>query len=206
MIRESDMVDEYSHDRLGWARFSNCKKYRFRLGRKLTPRTIDLSWEEIRAGYPLVRVVFLMLNPSVADAFKPDRTVERCMDFARRWGADVLEVVNLFAFISTDPKAMERFVVSGMSPIEGIGGWTDNNLQILDACRGAHKVIAAWGNGGGLYDRDKAIMGKLADHHIVLEALALTKERHPRHPHARGVHRIPEDTLPRPLAELLEAA
>ena len=63
------------------ARFSECCQYRYTLRRVLR----DGNW----------RVVWLMLNPSTADAFKLDPTVTRCVEWTRRWGADVCEVVAL---------------------------------------------------------------------------------------------------------------
>lgn len=204
MISESDLIDEYSFDQLGWARFDKDKRYRFRLGRKLTPKALSISWDEIIAWQAVRLVVFVMLNPSTADAFKPDRTVDRCCEFARRWGADVVEVVNLFALISTDPKGLKRAHVDGWSPVESAGGMVKNNLEILAACRGAGRVIAAWGNGGELYNRAERVQELLADHRVELEALRLSKHGFPNHPLARGKNYIPYETEPRPLRELVQ--
>ena len=66
--------------------------------------SVDLAltrrWAE---GPPLV---VCMLNPSTADAEEDDPTIRRCVGFAKRDGFAALEVVNLFAFRATDPKAM----------------------------------------------------------------------------------------------------
>jgi hypothetical protein len=199
VISESDLIDELSRDGLGWARFDKDRRYRFRLGRKLTPQTLNITWGEIIAfgGFGLSRVVFLMLNPSTANAFKPDPTVDRCCEFARRWGADVLEVVNLFAFISTDPRELTKATVPGWAPIEACGGGVKNNMEILAACRGATRVVAAWGTGGSLYERDQRVIHLLDDHDIELSVLRLTKEGHPNHPLSRGKNFIPYETVPR---------
>ena len=52
------------------------------------------------------RVLFIMLNPSTADANVDDATSRRCMSFAARWGKGGIVVGNLFALLSTDPKGL----------------------------------------------------------------------------------------------------
>lgn len=47
---------------------------------------------------------WIMLNPSTADAFKDDRTICRCMEFAKREGLGGIEVVNLYALRTTKPE------------------------------------------------------------------------------------------------------
>src|ERR1051326_5628436 len=74
------------------ALFSPCGLFRYRLWRHWTP------------GMP--PLVFVMLNPSTADAEKNDPTVERCERRAKAGGFGGGEVVNLFALRSTDPKAL----------------------------------------------------------------------------------------------------
>jgi len=98
--------------------------YRYRLGRR---------WEE--EGAP---ILFVMLNPSTADARIDDRTIRRCMSFAKREGAAAIDVVNLFALRSTDPRAL----VKNADPIG-----PENDAEIREALFGAKLVIAAWGSG-----------------------------------------------------------
>jgi hypothetical protein len=47
-----------------------------------------------------------MLNPSVAGETDDDATVTRCIARAAKGGYGALEVVNLFALVSTDPQAL----------------------------------------------------------------------------------------------------
>ena len=71
------VIDSFTADGTGWARFSNDRIMRHRLARNLTPDPASL----IVAGgsvYGIARVVFLMLNPSTADAFQLDPTVNEC--------------------------------------------------------------------------------------------------------------------------------
>jgi hypothetical protein len=57
---------------------------------------------------PGKRLVFVMLNPSTADAMKDDQTIKRCMYFARREKCDGITVVNLFAWRTTFPSELRK--------------------------------------------------------------------------------------------------
>src|SRR5689334_20041621 len=67
---------------------SPCGLYRYRLTRR---------WGDGPA------LLFVMLNPSTADATEDDPTIRRCTGFAKREGMPAIEVVNLFAWRATDP-------------------------------------------------------------------------------------------------------
>ena len=49
-----------------------------------------------------------MLNPSTADADHDDRTIGRCISFAKREGCGGLIVGNLFQLRATDPDELRR--------------------------------------------------------------------------------------------------
>lgn len=178
-------VDEYNLTRSGWARFSEDKLHRYRLSRAINAAAVPIQISDEAWLRTWRRVVFLMINPSTADAWKPDRTIDRCVEFTRRWGADVLEVVNLFSFRSPYPKDLKTAIYCGDGP--------ENDAQILEACRGAHRVVAAWGAGGELYGRAVRVHELLTANGIALHALGFTQDGHPKHPLARGVHFIPYD-------------
>lgn len=169
------MIDERSTDGIGWARFSDDRKFRYRLSRVLHP----LTPREER----LVRVTFVMLNPSTADAFKLDPTVRKCCEFARLWGADVLEVVNLFALRSPYPEDLDTAVEVGDDPA--------NDEAIMEACTGAARVVAAWGNHGYRWGRGHIVADRLKLAGIPLSHLGMTGGGYPLHPLARGKAFIP---------------
>jgi hypothetical protein len=117
--------------------------------------------------------VFLMLNPSTADAFVLDPTVTRCVRFAKRWGAGSLTVLNIFALRSTDPRGL----YSHPDPVGPA-----NDAVIREHTTGAGLVIAAWGVHGAHLDRAAAVARALAAAGVNLQCLGVTKDGHPRHP------------------------
>ena len=143
--------------------------YRYRLSRQ---------WA---AGGPTV--VFVMLNPSAADAVRDDPTICRCIGLARSWGFGRLEVVNLFAYRSSSPDAL-RAVSDPIGP--------ENDDHLRAATAGEALVVAAWGNVGALRGRDRAVREMLGLQ--ALHCLGVTLRGQPRHPlYVRG------DTQPIPL-------
>lgn len=164
------------------ARFSADRRYRYTLRRYLSIPPKDGC-----------RVVFVMLNPSTADAFKLDPTVSRCAEFARRWEMNAIDVVNLFALRSPHPDDLLK-----VSHDER-GADRANDEAILETCRGAELVIAAWGNHG--YDRrtgSRALVVRpmLEKAGVELHHLGLSSLGSPLHPLARGKSFIPYDRKP----------
>ncbi len=115
-------------------------------------------------------VVFVMLNPSTADARKDDATIRRCMGFARQWGHDALVVVNLFAFRATDPANLAA-VNDPIGP--------ENDAYIRKACQQASRIVCAWGAHPIVDARQKAVLSLIA---AEVECLGLTAAGRPRHP------------------------
>ncbi|MCX4885927.1 DUF1643 domain-containing protein [Streptomyces sp. NBC_00847] len=118
-------------------------------------------------------VVFLMLNPSTADAFEDDSTIRRCTGFAKREGAGGLIVVNLFGLRSTDPRAL-RHHPDPVGPL--------NDVFIRQATSGAHTVVAAWGAGGVEHGRGPRVAETLTARRVPLQCLGRTSTGQPRHP------------------------
>jgi len=63
-------------------------------------------WREWNIDAP--KLVFIMLNPSKADAYIDDPTLRRCIGFAKSWGFGSLTVINLFAYRSTKPSELRQ--------------------------------------------------------------------------------------------------
>lgn len=147
------------------ASMSACGVYRYQLRRE---------WGASLRGLDQPRVcLFVMLNPSTADAIVLDPTVRRCIAFADALGCTTLLVGNLFALRSTDSKALYAHA----EPV----GHPENDIALHDMAREADLIIAAWGAHGALHGRGERVLDDLASLRTV-HALATTKDGHPGHP------------------------
>lgn len=133
--------------------FSRCRSYRYVLAR---------SWEPDEPATALV-AVWLMLNPSTADAAVDDPTIRRCAVFSRREGAAGMLVLNLFAVRATDPTSMLRHP-------EPAGEHNDAVLGAAVELLPDALWIAAWGAHGGHLGRAttvrRALAGTVQLHHL----------------------------------------
>jgi hypothetical protein len=118
------------------------------------------------------RVLFVMLNPSTADETKDDPTIRRCIGFARLWGFAGLEVANIFALRSRDP----RLLYTHPEPVG-----PRNNVVIHRRAKAANRIILAWGNHGRLKQRGDLVMREMFKHRDV-QAFRMTKHGQPEHP------------------------
>lgn len=118
-------------------------------------------------------VVFLMLNPSTADALEDDPTIRRCTGFAKRESTGGLIVVNLFGLRSTDPRAL----LHHHDPVGQL-----NDAFVRQATDQASTVIAAWGAAGVTGDRGREVTRALTARGVVLQCLGRTSTGQPRHP------------------------
>lgn len=84
-------------------------------------------------------LVFLLLNPSTADATNDDPTIRRCIGYGKRWGFTELKVGNIFAYRSTDPSQL-NLCVDPVGP--------KNNWHLVDMCENAERIVCGWGTGG----------------------------------------------------------
>jgi len=119
----------------------------------------------------LPHLVVIGLNPSVADEQHDDRTVRKCISFARREKFGSLTVLNIFAFRTT--KSNELLKCS-----DPIG--RDNDYHILQECENATKVVVAWGTNGKIFDRSQKVLNLLKK--IRLFCFGVNRDGTPKHP------------------------
>lgn len=140
---------------------SPCGQYRY-----LLTRPTEVQQPERDAA------LFLMLNPSTADATVDDPTIRRCLGFAKAWGCKGLAVANLYALRSTSPKGLWHHD-------DPIGPENDAWLGRLAAEYG--DVICAWG-ANAKADRVNEVASILVSAGSRLWCLGTTKTGAPRHP------------------------
>ncbi len=143
---------------------SPCGTYRYVLTRKIPS---VLRWVK--------PALFIMLNPSTADAVQDDPTIRRCISFAEREGCTQLRVVNLFALRATDPRELATHE-------DPIGPENDSFLrsEILVSNAVGGLIVAAWGANKFAKDRACSVVDNF--HQLPLMCLGNTKDGSPRHP------------------------
>lgn len=153
---------------------SSCERYRYWLHR---------SWLG-GEGW----TVFVMLNPSTADATEDDPTIRRCIRFAKDWGTHGLIVVNLFAWRATDPKNLPTNRYEAEGP--------ENHAYITQACelagqyfydehgkqRRPGKVVCGWGAHKMANQQVPTVMSWIEAAYGTPRCLGNTKTGAPRHP------------------------
>lgn len=145
--------------------------YRYSLTRELDPVGRD-------------RILWIMLNPSIADADIDDATILTISAFSRLWGFSRLEVVNVWAVRSTDP----RLLATHPDPVG-----PDNDAYIADGLARADFVMAAWGVSypPHMSARPRQLGAELRRDGLA-HILGMTKVGEPRHPLY-----VPRNTQPR---------
>lgn len=138
--------------------FSNCGTYRYVLRRRLNTHLRQVK-----------TIMFVMLNPSTADAIEDDPTIRRCISFAKREGFTHMTVCNLFALRATDSKEL-------LKAEDPIGPTNDEHLE-REACYHDFRV-AAWGAHKMAKQRAEEVILKYGPFHC----LGTNKDGSPKHP------------------------
>jgi hypothetical protein len=138
------------------AEFSDDRKFRYALWR---------IWDHSR---PLV--LFVGLNPSVADENDDDETVDACIRFVRFWGEyGGVAIGNLFAFCDTKQKSIWK-VPDPVGP--------ENDSWLKKLAESARTVVAAWGNDGYRGGRSDTVRRLIP----TLHCLKVNQSGQPHHP------------------------
>lgn len=141
------------------AQVSGCGQYRYQLWRR---------WSEGADG-----VIWVMLNPSTADALKDDPTIRKCIGFTKRWGYGAIWVVNLFGFRATKPSGL-------LEADDAIGPENPKALDLVMQCKGP--VVAAWGANLPRFHVAHRVAVNKRLRAIGAKCLGTSKDGYPRHP------------------------
>nr|WP_304220042.1 DUF1643 domain-containing protein [Fredinandcohnia onubensis] len=139
--------------------FDSSRTYRYSMSR---------VWDESKQ-----KIVFIMLNPSIANENTDDNTTKKCITFAKSFGYGSLEIINLFAYVATDYNELRN-----LSKEVAIG--KENTDYIIRAVNSADKIVAAWGENGTIHQRNKDIEYLLRGYDI--DCLKVTARGYPSHP------------------------
>lgn len=139
--------------------FSKDKIYRYYLSRK--------------TGLPgAKKLIWLMLNPSTADAFKMDPTVTRCFNRTRWRCVNEMIILNLFAMRSPYPQDLYHID-------DPIGPLNDQIItQTLE--ENDIELVCAWGSHKIAAERARELGNRFK--HIPTYCLGTTKDGSPVHP------------------------
>jgi len=141
------------------AQFDGTGRYRYSLFRQWHPALPGLT--------------IIMLNPSLADATADDPTIRRCIGLAYGWDFGAITVVNLFAYCTAYPRQLKQVN-------DPVG--SENDAALKKAALAGEQILLAWGNWGGLYGRDRAVLGWLSPFRNKFCCLGRNRTGQPRHP------------------------
>lgn len=187
------MQSEILRDSSGVALFSRNRQNR---------RTLRRWW----VNHPAKFAAWLMLNPSTATDKIDDPTTRRVTHFSKLWGYDGWIIVNLFPFISSDPRKLWNWIkwdehgpdwyarddiAQNRSDIEAVAREAAIRVVAFGAqpiirCEGELECcLEAFSQPAIQYTQDEKFY-----------CLGVNKSGQPLHPLARGKMRVPNDKKP----------
>jgi hypothetical protein len=138
---------------------SDCENYRYLLRR---------TWD-----YTKPRALYVMLNPSTADAYKDDATIRSCVRLAIGLGYGSMEVVNVFGYRATKPDEL-------LKQADPIGPM--NQYAVEAAVGRCDVVICAWGAFPLARQHATPIINAIRSMRPAAYCFGKTKDGSPKHP------------------------
>ena len=136
------------------AEFSKCGKYRYKL------------WRIWNTSLPIVMCIGL--NPSTANATKPDPTITNLTKMLKQLGYGGFYMMNLFAWISSKPDDL-------LSCADAIGE-NENKLKEVEVI--CNDVIVCWGN----FKQAEKRIAEVLPNYPNAKCFGVTKSGKPFHP------------------------
>lgn len=135
-------------------------------------------------GWPggVGRIVWILCNPSTADAMKNDPTIRKVLYYSQLWGFNALTVVNMFGWRATKPKELVAKMKAGVD-ITGL----ENDGEIAAALVDAQALVLGWGSLAPtlrklVADRTARILAMVREAGISPMHLGLNEDGTPKHP------------------------
>ena len=132
------------------AKLSDNKKHRYSLKR---------IWDKDKP-----KVLFIMLNPSLADNYKDDPTIRRLIKFAKLFGYGGFYVGNLFSYITPYPKELKNNIIT-----------KKNSSSVKKMINKVDDVVYAWGTNM----QEPVFLKKIVDNP---KCFGKNKNQTPKHP------------------------
>ena len=107
---------------------SDCSAYRYELHR---------AWDLDKP-----KVLFIMLNPSTADAIHDDATTIRCINYAKRWGFGSMMIGNIYPYRTKSPRELMAWRTFG----ERYSVFKENQQHVEMMIDTADLIVCAWGS------------------------------------------------------------
>ena len=95
-------------------------------------------WDEDKG-----KVLFIMLNPSTADAEKDDATTTRCINYAKRWGYGGIMIGNIYPFRAKRPKDLRKWIDTDKDA--AFETTVINQAYVGNMATCADLIVCAWG-------------------------------------------------------------
>lgn len=153
------------------ATFSDCEKYRYDLWRYWAP-------------YGKLFIV-VGLNPSTADHKLNDRTISKCIKFAKREDCSGLVMLNLYAYRSTDPDNLfhqqDPIGPDNDSIIKEWFKFSESGSILVGAWGSHHSIVQSRLNAILKIDTARALRRVRPAHQVML-CFAKNQDGNPKHP------------------------
>jgi hypothetical protein len=146
------------------------------------------TWSDPEAPRPL----WIGHNPSGAYELHDGPTRRRIIEFCKLWKQPGCDLGNLYPFKSPDPAVCRRIAASTKAQLQ------ENLDHLARLSAQASMIVACFGN----IARDQAWVDHVFEQiasvrpGMPVYCLGTTKDGAPKHPMARGQHRVPNDQQP----------
>lgn len=164
-------------------------------------RACRLSLTRVWGDPAAPRPLWLGHNPSDASEHRDDPTSLRIIHFCRQWGQPGYDLGNLYPFVTADPAECRRIADWQAN---GPDWWARDQIwhnvsHLEEMAAKASMIVACFGD----IARDQFFIDHVVEQlenempeGAPIYCLGKTKSGAPKHPMARGRHRVPDDQQP----------